>query len=101
MADPRVIAFMNEEVRPLAQEVRALKAAIDATAVRWFAEIAPLVANDAKVVDDGRAAEGVSQLTGADIVNLVTQLLAIKTVLDGGGVAAVIQKPCVRRLEVK
>jgi hypothetical protein len=101
MPDARVIAYLNNDIRPLSQEVRALKARIDAAAIKWFGELSPLVVNDAKTIDDGRAAEGVSQLTGADVTNLVTQLLAIQAVLNGAGVAAVIQKPCVKSLEAR
>ena len=96
ITDPRAVRFANEAIRPLAERVRDLKADIDAVGVAWFGGLSALFPNDSSVLDDRREAEGVSILTGADVTNLITQLLAIQTQLNGGGVAGVISKPCVR-----
>jgi len=98
ITNPIAIKYVNEVVRPLAERFRDLKPDVDAATVAWFAGISTLFPNDATAVDDGRDREGISRLTGADVNNIVTQLLAYQTQLNGGGVANVIAKPCVRTL---
>lgn len=94
ISDPRVIKFVNEQIRPLCEQVRATKARIVAMQNDWNATIAVLVPNDSSPLADGRDAEGVSRLTGADINQEVTNLIAV-------GAAAndqIIGKACVRAL---
>jgi hypothetical protein len=100
ITDPRAIRFVNEEVRPLTEAMRALKARADAALVKWYGEISALTPNDIDAVDDGREAEGISRLTGADVNKLVVQLAAYQTQLDETGVIDVISKSCVRGLDV-
>lgn len=100
IVNPQVINYTNAVIRPLAEQMRSLKARTDAALVTWYAEISDNCPNDSSALADGREAEGVSRLTGADITNLVTQLAAYQTALNVAGVAAVISKPCVRSLEV-
>ena len=98
ITNTQAIKYTNEVIRPLSERVRALKQDIDSAATRWFAEISALVPNDATLLDDGRDAEGVSRLTGADITSMVTVLLGIQTNLNATGVADVVSKPTVRSL---
>ena len=97
-----VIRFTNESVRPLCEKIRALKAEIDAAMLQWHGGgIGALVTADmAGAVKDGREAEGVSRLTGNDVVGAVNQFQAIQTALNGVGVMDVVSKPCVRTLQV-
>ena len=97
ITDPQAIKFVNEQVRVLAEKTRQLKVEIDAIEADWFNGINTLISGQENVID-GREAEGVSRLTGSDVVNLMTQLLAIQSILDGSGVEGVIAKPCVRPL---
>ena len=102
ITNPEAIAFCNEYIRPLAEQVRALKARIDAAGTRWFSGVNTTVgASSADQIADGREAEGVSRLTAADVTNLMSQLLTIQAQLEQGGVAGVIEKPCVRPLNVQ
>jgi hypothetical protein len=98
MADinnPQAIRFVNEQVRPLCEEVRALKAKFDALAPLWYGGINALITNSAQDnIEDGREAEGISRLTGADIHNAVGQFLAIAPNTE------IIAKPCVRSIQV-
>jgi hypothetical protein len=101
VSNAEAIRFVNEQIRPLAESVRALKARIDAATVKWFGGINTTIGTSADdAIADGREAEGVSRLTAADVTGLMTQLLAIQATLDGAGVAGVVEKPCVRTLEV-
>jgi len=100
ITDAQAIRFANEQVRPLAEKMRALKAEIDAALVDWNGGINTTVGSSGDdTLADGREAEGISRLTAADISNLVTQLTAYQTQLDQAGVADVISKPCVRPLQ--
>ena len=95
------IKFTNEQIRPLAESVRALKVRIDAASTKWFGGLNTIIGTSAAdIIEDGRAAEGVSRITSADVVAVMTQLLALQTALNQGGVAGVIEKPCVRAIGI-
>jgi hypothetical protein len=99
ITNTEAIRFTNEVVRPMAEKLRALKAEIDGALTTYNAGVGSVFYNaSAEEIADGRAAEGVSRLTGNDVLLLITQLQTIQTQLDGGGVANVIAKPCVRPL---
>lgn len=101
ITNPEAIKFCNERIRPLAEDMRSLKAEVDATLVTWFGGLNTVIGSSPDDdLQDGREDEGVSRLTGQDIANLVTQLDAYQTQLDQAGVADIISKPCVRVLEV-
>ena len=100
ITDAQAIKFVNEQIRPLAEKVRALKAEIDGCTTDWFAGVNTIVGTSADdSIDDGREDEGISRLTASDVTGVMTQLLAIQTTLNGGGVSGVIARPCVRPLE--
>jgi hypothetical protein len=99
ITDPQAIRWVNEVIRPRAEQFRALRARIDADMTTWYSQISTLVPNDSSPVADGRENEGVSRLLGSDVVNLVTQMAAFQTACNVSGVADVISKPCVRNIE--
>lgn len=94
--NPQAIVFCNEVLRPLAEQTRALKARITAANVTWGAGLNAVFTNDSSVVTDNRTAEGVSTLTGADIQQLMSGLLAVSAAVND----QVISKPCVRPIQV-
>jgi hypothetical protein len=94
VTDPNVIRFVNEQVRPLCEQARALKARVGAMTTDWFAGINAKVPNDASAIQDGRTAEGVSRLTGANVNSAVGTLIAAHDAINDQ-VAAL---PCVRPL---
>jgi hypothetical protein len=96
ITDPRVIKLTNEQVRPLAEQARAMRARIDSLTTDWFGGLNTLVPNTTDLVADGRDAEGASRLTGADVNSLVGNLIAAHDALN----AQIIAKPCVRPLSV-
>jgi hypothetical protein len=69
---------------------------IDNANTQWFAGINTTVPNTSEALADGRDAEGVSRLTGADINSAMSILGAMKTASN----SEIISKPCVRALEV-
>lgn len=98
--NPQAVKFVNESVRPKAERLRAIKAEIDAMMVDWFGGVNAMFPNDSTPVEDGREAEGVSRLTGEDVVGFIVVAQAVQTALNQAGVADRIAKPCVRPLRV-
>ena len=100
MTTPQAIKFTNEQVRPMAERLRGLKAEIDASLVQWFDGMNSEFSNDDTPVEDGRENEGISRLTGEDVNGLMFVLSEVQTVLNQPGYAERIAKPCVRPLRV-
>lgn len=101
ITNAQVIDWVNNVLRPMAEDMRNLDAEIDAALITWFAQISANTPNSgAETLEDGRDADGVSRLTGADINSFVTQMVAYQTQLNAAGVADVISKPTVRPLQV-
>lgn len=99
ITNPQAITFTNEQIRPMAEKLRNMKAEIDAIMVQWFGGVNAIIPNDnAEALEDGREAEGVSRLDGDDIVGLITVIQATQTTLNNAGYADRISKPCVRPL---
>ena len=96
ITNPIAIKFSNEVIRPLAEEMKLLKVRADQAMTDWYAGINTLFPNDSSPVQDGREAEGISRLTGADVNNLMGQVGVYKSQLEQPGVPQVIAKPCVR-----
>lgn len=96
ITDPEAIRFVNEQLRPLCEEARALRARVDAMSTAWFAGLDDEFPNDTSPLLDGREAEGVSRLTGAQVVNAVSNLIA----MSAAGNAEILSLPCVRPLDV-
>ena len=96
ITDPEAIKFVNEYIRPMCETIRHMKVRGDDFALKW-AELSADFPNDTSVVEDGRDAEGISRLTGADI-NAVAVFFS--TILGDIGTREmqVIAKPCVRPL---
>lgn len=96
ITDPEAIRFVNEQIRPLAERLRAEMVLITSIETSWFAGLSSKFPNDASLVDDHRDAEGVSRLTGADI----NSLMSIAIGMRNAGNTGIISKPCVRGLSV-
>jgi len=102
ITDPVAIRFVNEQLRPIAEKMRATKIELKQSFADWQQKIAAQVPSDAKeMLEDGREAEGVTRLSGADITAFVEVLTKYNTVGDEIGIDDVINKLCVRALEVK
>lgn len=94
------IRFANKVIRPLAEKVRDLNVLCENALAVWYGGMNAVFPNDTSAVADGREAEGVSRLTGADVNSFVGQLATFAAQLDGAGVSDVVIKPCVRNLSV-
>lgn len=99
ITDPEVIKYVNEQIRPLAEAVRALDAQMDA-ADETFRRLNGQIPNDnGEMLEDGRENEGVSRLSGRDIRDFVTVVRSLQAVLNGTD--ATVEKPTVRPLRVE
>ncbi len=94
IVSPEAIKFVNEQVRPLCEEARALMARIAAAQTLWFSGLNVQFPNDVSPVVDGRDADGSSRLTGAHVNSALSNLIAIQAASN----TQIIEKPCVRAL---
>lgn len=105
ITDPRVITFVNEQLRPLAERTRAVQAEIETTLAYAAAEVFGLIqsAPEGSVLEDGRDAEGVSRLTREDLLlamGLLDQLVAEVRLPENADALAAMFKACVRPLRI-
>ena len=94
ITDPEAIAFVNEYIRPMCETLRYMNARGADWATKW-GEISSKFPNDTSAVEDGREAEGISRLTGADINAVSTVFGTLLTIMDAAA-QTVLAKPCVR-----
>ena len=105
ITDPRVITFVNEQLRPLAERTRAVQAEIETTLAYAQAEVVALIQSAAErsPLEDGREAEGVSRLTREDLLLALDLLNDIATEVRQPENAEALQamfKACVRPLRI-
>ncbi len=97
ITDAEAIKFVNEYIRPMCENIRYSNARGADFAIKW-AQLGSEFPNDpAEIVEDGREAEGVSRLSGADINAVAAVFSSLLGDLDITS-QAIIQKPCVRPL---
>ncbi len=96
ITDAEAIKFVNEYIRPMCENIRYMKARGDDFAIKW-AQLGSKFPNDTSPVEDGRDAEGISRLTGADVQAVAAVFAALLGDIDATA-TAVIAKPCVRPL---
>ena len=100
ITNPTVTAYSNESIRPIADRIVLLKALIDTEIARYYAEILPILVADSNTsgdeIIDGAQSDGRAVVEYDDLMNFITQITAIQTLLDGAGVMDVLSKPRVR-----
>lgn len=96
ITDAEAIRFVNEYIRPMCETLRYMKARGDDFALKWT-QMSASFPNDPSPVVDGRDAEGISRLTGADINAVAAVFSTLLGDIDAAAGAA-INKPCVRPL---
>lgn len=104
ITDPRAIKYANEVLRPLAEKLRDVNEDIARAEQHWTDEVGALCPNTSDVLEDGRDAEGVSRLTGAEINSLRAVFVQMKNLRAGSAVTTLanvdtrIGRACVRTL---
>lgn len=100
IVNAEAVNFLNEAVRPFCHKIRSLKAESDSNLSRWASGISAIVGSDAgDTVVDGREADGITQLTSAEITQLVGYMQSIADLIDAGAVASNIERACARPLD--
>ncbi len=97
ITDPEAVKFVNEYIRPMCETIRYMKARGDDFAVKWSQISAEFPLDPTEIVEDGREAEGISRLSGADINSVAAVFSALLGDIDLTA-SSVIAKPCVRPL---
>ncbi|MCC6798313.1 MAG: hypothetical protein IT366_24585 [Candidatus Hydrogenedentes bacterium] len=102
ITDPEVVKFVNEQLHPIAERIRADKVQLKAAFVAWQLKIVDKVpADDKEILEDGRDKEGVTRLSGADLHAFINVLTKYNIVGDEIGIDDIVEKLCVRPLEVR
>ena len=97
ITDPEAIKFVNEYIRPMCENIRYSNARGNDFAIKWAGLSGDFPNDPNEIVEDGRDAEGVSRLSGADINAVAAVFDALLGDLDMTA-QSIIQKPCVRPL---
>ena len=98
ITDPEAIKFVNEYVRPMCENLRYMGARGNDFANKWATLAVDFPNDPAEIVEDGRANQGISVLTGADINAVAGTFLLLLSEIAGATAQAVVSKPCVRPL---
>jgi len=97
ITDPQSVKFCNEEIRPLADSIARNFAVMQTILASWAAKgMAATIIDDSSVIADGSAADGRTQITGAD----VCALIALATTLVGMGTGQNSAIPTVLKIAV-
>lgn len=101
-----VVSFLNQTLRPLCERLRAVQVELETSRVAYqvgpMATVAAAVGADpVEVVDDGRATEGVNQLSADEVAAAMGLLndIAAAVAANPAGLAA-MHKACVRPLRI-
>lgn len=94
ITNPIAIKFCNEQIRPLCEQIRALKVLMVSAKTQWDSGTNAFFAGNADTVEDHREAEGVSRLVGLDVNQVMTIMATLITDIND----QIISKPCVRGL---
>ena len=101
ITDTTAIKFSNEQIRPISEKLRNLYYECKVMQQDWFNGVNTVIPYDnTEVLDDSRSVNGDSILTGQDIGGIMTQVGAFITMIEQAGVLGVVQKPCVRTMQV-
>jgi hypothetical protein len=98
ITDPQVVSFVNVYLRPIMEEVRDLQLQLTDAAAEYAANISGALAGfvNTDPLVDGRAAEGVTQITKQEITDTLAHLNAILTELNAAGASTLRAKLTVR-----
>lgn len=98
ITDPNAIRFINEQIRPLCEQLRAFALRADACEIAWnVLQFDNIVIDDGSPIDDKRENDGVSRLTGSEVVAAFKNFLEVRNAIQ----RQVVEKPCVRAVEIR
>lgn len=97
--DPQVISYVNTRVRTRCELFRAVYALLLDDKLRWES-ISSLVPADMEIIEDGRASEGIVQLTNADLIAFSQIEAALLNAIQDPAILTLVSKGCVRSLNL-
>jgi hypothetical protein len=92
VTDTFAIKQLNEVIRPLCEDMRAIKARILALQNTWYAGLNNTIGTGSGLVQDNRQAEGVPALSQDQVTNAVAGLIGAAAAIND----QVNGAPCVR-----
>ena len=101
--NPEAIRFVNEMIRPLSEELRRAGKQVDETIREWSdgkADLFAAATSADDAIEDGRASEGVSRLSGEDIHGFIAVIKALQAYYQGENITSIVYKPAVRPLRI-
>lgn len=94
--------WVREDVRPFAEHLRDLKAALRSRLTKWYAGHNSTAVNDAKEsIAEYRDDKGVVAANGAQLNSLMAILASLDGVLNAPGVDEIIEAFCVRSKDLR
>ncbi len=101
ITNPGVIVFCNEDMRPFAEWLRKLKAIVTAMNDEWNTVFSSIVPDDpGEQLIDGRESEGVTQVDGDEMHDLMNLCATIETALSTTANEELLSKFAVRPLRL-
>ena len=103
--DPRAVSYVNENLRPLCEKLRAIQAELQTSLAKYVVEIAPITAaaDPADILADGREDEGVSRLSAGDVALVMGLAQALSDLVEdtaNQNAVGAMHKACVRPLRI-
>lgn len=103
VTNEEAVRFIREEIRPIAERSRAATTKIRSILAKWNGNadfgvvgLSTLIPDEEGVVVEGREAEGIGNLTCANINSIMRGLAIAEAAYDDG----LMEKACVRSLNV-
>lgn len=98
ITEPVVVRFSNDYLRPLSEAVRNLGIRLNDAKVEYTTIISDLISGnaDGDLLADGSPADGRSQVTKKDIVDLLSMLNSLLTEINATGNDSLMAKFTVR-----
>lgn len=92
VTDPFAIKQLSEVIRPICEDMRAIKARIIAFQNTWYGGLNVTIGTGSDLVEDSRESEGVPALTKDQVTNAVAGLIGAAAAIND----QVNGAPCVR-----
>jgi hypothetical protein len=100
ITNAEAVQYVNDRLHRRSEQIRAMLFILQDDRAKWNGGISANIPNDTSVVDDGREAEGVTRLTGADVNLIMARCASLLAVLEAQYAMDCIYKACVRAVDV-
>jgi len=97
--NPTDVSYVNTRFRNRCELLRGVYALLLDDKLTWES-ISSLVPADNELIEDGRASEGIQQISNAELIAFAQIEAALLTAVSDPAILALISKGCVRALEL-